>query len=37
MRGRVSKKKDPGHFARTAMKTKAVNLADINYRGGIRF
>ena len=29
--------KDKVHFARTASRTKAVNLGNVAFRGGIRF
>lgn len=37
MRSRAPHRKDRKVFARTASKTKAVNLANMTYRGGIRF
>ena len=36
-RYRANKKKDKKIFTRTASKTKAVNLGNTVYRGGIRF
>lgn len=36
-RSPVNKKKDKKIFTRTASKTKAVNLGNTVYRGGIRF
>lgn len=37
MRRPVSKRKDGAHFRRTAAHTKAVNLGQFIYRGGLRF
>lgn len=37
MRGRTSKRKDKKVFARTASKSKSVNLGNVVMRGGIRF
>lgn len=37
MRRRVSARKDSAHFRRTAAHTKAVNLGQYTYRGGLRF
>lgn len=37
MRREASKRKDGRYFRQTAAHTKAVNLANRVYRGGIRF
>lgn len=37
MRGHVSKRRDKKIFARTAVKSKSVNLGNVVMRGGIRF
>ena len=37
MRREASRRKDAKYFTRTASKTKAVNLGNRIYRGGIRF
>ena len=37
MRREASKRKDAKYFRRAATHTKAINLADRIYRGGIRF
>lgn len=37
MRGQVNKHIDAKHFTRTASHTKAINLGQIVFRGGIRF
>lgn len=37
MRRAASRRKDERYFRRTASHTKAVNLSDRIYRGGIRF
>lgn len=37
MRSRVPRRKDRKVFSRTAAKSKAVNLGNFTYRGGIRF
>ncbi len=36
-RAKTNPKKDRKRFTRTATKTKAVNLGNTVYRGGIRF
>ena len=37
MRAETNRRIDADHFRRTASKTKAVNLGQFIYRGGIRF
>lgn len=37
MRSRVPPRKDKKVFSRTAAKSKAVNLGNFTFRGGIRF
>lgn len=37
MRRKTNKRRDSAMFSRTAAKTKAVNLGQYVYRGGIRF
>lgn len=37
MRAHAPMDKDKVHFARTASHTKAVNLGNVVFRGGIRF
>lgn len=37
MRGETNQRIDAEHFRRTASKTKAVNLGNRTFRGGIRF
>lgn len=37
MRAKMPHRKDRKVFAKTASKSKAVNLGNFTYRGGIRF